>query len=77
MHISSKDIPSQNQLAIGAAHKLYIYTQSLKFYQCGINFTFIFQQEPVYVQAKNKKKKLFIVRLFQLVFSNYEFVMLF
>jgi len=43
MHINS--IPSQNQLTIrGVAHKLYIHTQALEFYQCGTNFTFIFQQ---------------------------------
>ena len=36
MHISSNEVSSQNQLAIeGVAHKLYIYTQALEFYQYG------------------------------------------
>jgi len=36
MHISSNEVSSQNQLAIGGvAHKLYIHTQALEFYQCG------------------------------------------
>jgi len=37
MYISSNEVPSQNQLAIGGvAHKLYIHIQALEFYQCGI-----------------------------------------
>ena len=49
MHINSNDVPSQNQLAIGGvAHKLYIHTQALEFYQCGKNPTFIFQQKMSY-----------------------------
>ena len=44
MYISLNEVPSQNQLAIGGvAHKLYIHTQALEFYQCGTNPTFIFQ----------------------------------
>ena len=44
IHISSNEIPSQNQLKIGGvAYKLYIHTQVLEFYQCGTNLTFIFQ----------------------------------
>ena len=36
MYISSNEVPSQNQLAIGGvAQKLYIHTQALEFYQCG------------------------------------------
>ena len=41
---SSNEVPFQNYLAIGGlAHKLYIHTQALEFYQCGTNSTFIFQ----------------------------------
>ena len=44
MHISSNEVPSQNQLAIGeVVHKLYIHTQALEFYQYGTSSTFIFQ----------------------------------
>jgi len=47
MHISSNEVPSQNQLTIGrVAHKLYIHTQALEFFQCGTNPTFIFQHAP-------------------------------
>jgi len=36
MHISSNEVPSQNQLAIGGvAHKLYIHTQALNFINVG------------------------------------------
>ena len=45
MHISSNEVSSQNQLAMGGvAHKFYIRTQALEIYQCGTNPTFIFQQ---------------------------------
>jgi len=44
MHTNSNEVPSQNQLAIGeVAHKFYIHAQTLEFYQCGTNPTFIFQ----------------------------------
>jgi len=47
MHISSNEVSSQNQLAMGGvAHKLYIRTQALEFYQYGTNPTFIFQHAP-------------------------------
>ena len=47
MHISSNEVSPQNQLAIGGvAHKLYIHTHTLKFYQCRTNPTFIFQHTP-------------------------------
>ena len=46
MRISSNEVSSQNQLAIGGvAHKFYIHTQILEFYQFGTNSTFIFQQK--------------------------------
>ena len=45
MHISSNEVPSQNQLVIGgAAHKLHIHIGALEFYQCETNPTFMFQQ---------------------------------
>ena len=37
MYINSNEIPSQNQLAIGVGHKLYIHAQTIQFYQCGTN----------------------------------------
>ena len=47
MHMSSNDIPFQNQLVIGGvAHKLYIHTQAFEFYQCGTIPLFIFQHAP-------------------------------
>ena len=58
MHISSNEVPSQNQLAIGGvAHKLYIHTQALEFYQCGTNPTFIFQHN----QCDVTNTKLYLV----------------
>ena len=36
MYISSNEVPSQSQLAVGGVvYKLYIHTQALEFYQCG------------------------------------------
>jgi len=38
MYISSNEVPSQNQLAMEeVAHKFYIHTEALQFYQCGTN----------------------------------------
>ena len=60
MHISSNEVRFQNQLAIGVlAHKLYIHTQTLKFYQYVTNPTLIFQQ----YKWKNNTSKLNISML--------------
>ena len=54
MHISSNEVPSQNQLAIGGvAHKLYIHTQALEFYQCG-TIPLSYSNTPPHVWAINK-----------------------